>query len=200
MLAEIALGEEERDEIGVAAFDVEGEAEGPGDGAGVLGDDGELVAREGGRFGKTEVVGRAGRESGEIFLHALRETGGVATGEADDQVGLSIVGLMESLEVGEFHGGERGGGAEVFVAVGVAGVDEVVEDFFAEFLVVVAAQRDAEGIESVVAEAVEIVSAPARMKDHIAHEGVELVEVIEVGLADEGGHFLIGIGPRRWWP
>src|SRR6185312_10755213 len=69
----------------------------------------------------------------------------------------------------------------------------------AQLFVIVAAQTDLEGIELLVAQTSEVFRAPAGMQNGIPHQGVKLFEIVDVSLADERGHFLIGIrlDPRR---
>ena len=101
---------------------------------------------------------RAGlRERGEILFDARGEFGRVAAGEADDQAGLRVVLPVKGLEIGKGELAESGDGTEVFVFVRETFVDSAVEHFLTKFFVIIAAQRDFEGVCGVVADTREIV-------------------------------------------
>ncbi len=129
----------------------------------------------------------------EIGLDAVEELGRIAAGDAEVAAGLGVLGFVEGLDVVEGDFLEAGDGAAVVVAVGGVVIDGFVEDLFTEFLVVVAAQADFDGVDGGVFDAAEIVLAPAGFEEHGADEFVVGVEVFDVGGAAEGGHFLVDL-------
>ncbi len=107
---------------------------------------------------------RAGRQLAEVGHHAVVELVRVAARQPDDEVGLRVVLPVEIAHVVERQLLQRGERADVVMPVGVSGVDDVIESFFAEFLVVALAQGDFEEVDGVGFEAREIVGAKAGVR------------------------------------
>ena len=70
-------------------------------------------------------------------------------------------------------------------------VDLLVQGLLAELLVVVAAQADADGVELLLLDALEVVLAEARRQQLLAHHVVPGIEVVAMHLAAEYEHFLV---------
>ena len=91
VLSEVGTGEQEGGIIGIAAFDVDGIADGVGDRAGILLDEESAGA------GERLRVRRPGRgivalgQGLEILAEAGQEIRRIAAGDADDEVRLGVV-------------------------------------------------------------------------------------------------------------
>jgi len=114
--------------------------------------------------------------------------------QARDQVRLCVVLFVELLQVIERHFFDRRNRARTVVPVRRPAIESRVERLFTEFLVVIAAETDPQGVDGFILEALEIVLAPARFQKHRAEQLVVGVQVIHVRGADESGHLLIGLG------
>lgn len=202
MLAQVAGNHRQRRPILVGTGHADGESQRNRRGARFPLDDINLRARLLWWSRGTNRVLVARRQLLEVGGHLRCELLGIPAGQPDQQVGLRVVLLIERLHVIQRQLLQCAEGAGVGVTVRVlCRVDHVVEHFFAQFFVVIGAQRHLQVVDLVRLDALEVFFAETGIEQHVPDQTVVLGQVVNVGGAAEDGHFLVHLRPeiRRHW-
>src|SRR6185369_3092349 len=197
MLAEIGSGHRERNPVRRRTRDVNWKAERNRRRTRITRHDCNAVTRSELRRIEASLVGRAGWELLEVAPDVLLEPLRVASSKTEYKVHARVMGAIEGAHVLQRELLQRPDRPAIVMSVWMSGVNDVVEVFLTELLVIALSQRDLEEIERIVAQSREVLLPEPRVEDHVPQQAVVLVKILDVRGAGKDGHLLVDLPVHR---
>src|SRR5213593_187999 len=201
MLAEIGCNQSERRPVFRSASDADRKTQRNRCRAGVARNDFNAGSRRQCRMFKASLFAGPARKYRKVGVYFFGKFFRIAACESDDHIRSGVVIAIEAPHVVERQFFKSADLAGIVMAVGMTSVDNVVQLFLTELLIIALTQRNFQKVDGVVSYAFEIFRAKARLEQYLFEQRIVAIEIFNMCRPGKYRHFFIDlyIYRRRHW-